>query len=306
MGTWDLPVNGNMSLLDTILGAVTSISTTGGTTALNSSQLANGTITVSGNLTSDAVLLFPAVQGWWSIENLCSNAATFGLFVVSGTATIAIGMPPGEVTDIQINGGSPKYRGLGRVGSYLDLAVATVPPWIARSTPVLPYLVCDGSSFNPSNYSQLNAVLGTNVLPDFRGRGSYFLNSGTGRLTSGGSGIDGNTIYAVGNNDGISLVSTQIPSLNGSNNISVSIVGGGLNNGSIAACLPGFGITGLNTGPQGAPTGNFVPVAATGGWGAVSSLSGNNNIIVNSGGASAKVPSTTPGVVAGIRMIRAA
>ena len=32
------------------------------------------------------------------------------------------------------------------------------------------YLLCNGASYNTTTYSALFAVLGTNVLPDFRGR----------------------------------------------------------------------------------------------------------------------------------------
>ena len=195
VGTWDVPLNGNSSLLDTITGGIASISVTTGDTALNSAQLACGTISVSGTLVTSASITFPAIQGWWSIENLTTGA--FALIVRAGSATTSIGVPQGEITDIQVNGNIVKYRNLGRIGSYLDLSLSSIPPWIAQST-VPPYLLCDGSSFSSGAYPYLASILGGTTLPDLRGRARFYLNGGTNRITSAGSGINGDAILSAG------------------------------------------------------------------------------------------------------------
>ncbi len=191
-----MPVNGNFGLLDTITGGITSVAVANGSsTALNAAQLACGTISVSGALTTNATIDFPAVQGWWSIENLTTGSSL--LIVRAGTFTQAIGVPPGEITDIQVNGNTVKYRNLGRVGSYIDLAVATVPTWISACN-IPPYLICDGSTFSAGTYPYLNTILGGNTLPDLRGRARFYLNGGTNRITTAGSGIDGDTMRSSG------------------------------------------------------------------------------------------------------------
>ncbi|MEL6986846.1 MAG: FG-GAP-like repeat-containing protein [Bacteroidota bacterium] len=75
-------------------------------------------------------------------------------------------------TDIQtlsLNGTSLSITN----GNSIDLSslvpIGTIQMW-PTSTPPSGWLICDGSTFNTSTYSDLNAVLGTNTLPDFRGR----------------------------------------------------------------------------------------------------------------------------------------
>lgn len=195
VGAWNVPLNGNFGLLDTIVGGVTTISTTGGNTTLNAAQLQGGTISVTGALASNAGLIFPAVQGWWSIENLTTGASV--LFVSAGAGTEIICLPPGEITDIQINGNNARFRNLGRIGSYWDYAGAAVPAWVTQCSKP-PYLNCDGSAYNTTTYPALAAILATSVLPDIRGTTRYTLNQGTNRVTAGGSGIDGNTRFTIG------------------------------------------------------------------------------------------------------------
>lgn len=209
VGTWDVPVNGNMAIIDTIVGGIASIATTGGNTTLSPAQYQGGTISVTGALVSNAGLIFPAVQGWWSIENLTTGASV--LFVSAGNGAEIICLPPGEITDIQINGNVARFRNLGRVGSYMDYAGSAVPTWISQCSKP-PYLNCDASVFSSATYPALFAILGTTTLPDIRGTTRYTLNQGTGRVTSGGSGVDGNTRFIIG---GDQLMQGHVHNVNG-------------------------------------------------------------------------------------------
>ncbi len=303
-GTWDVPVNGNMSLLDTILGGYTSISSTGGTTTLNASQLAGGTISVSGAMASNITLLFPAVQGWWSIENLTTNNNSFAVLVACGTGATVIGIPPGEVVDIQINGNTPKYRNLGRVGSYLTLATSTVPPWITQST-VQPYLNCDGTTFSAVTYPYLNAYLGGTSLPDARGRLVATLNQTTNRMTTAGGGVNGDTLLAAGGFDTHTLTVGQIPTGlvgNNSNNFAISVSGGGSTIPLANSNVLNIAVTNVG--------GQNVPYSNGGTWTGAGSLSGTvgsgsvNIQITNSGGQAHSI--MQPTVVGGLTLIRAA
>lgn len=295
MDTWDTPLNNNSLLLDTIVGGITSIATTGGTTVLNAAQAACGTISLTGALGSSAVIAFPAVQGWWSIKNRTTNNNNFGVFAVCGAIANSIGIPPGEITDIQININTVEYRNLGRIGSYLDLAPGTVPPWMSLSTQPFPYLVCNGSSFDPAIYPVLADILGTATLPDFRGRAPYYLNSGTGRLTVAGAGINGDVPFSAGGANGITLAANQIPSLTSVNGAqAISVVS--------SDTVPKNYLT--NT--VGTP-GSGTPAAFPGGnnLGTLTS-SGNNSISVTyTNGSQQIVGNAAPGIVSGIRMIRA-
>src|SRR5262249_44480409 len=50
-------------------------------------------------------------------------------------------------------------------------------------------------------YPGLAIIVGGTTLPDMRGRGRMYLNQGTGRITAGGGGVDGNTLFAAGGNE---------------------------------------------------------------------------------------------------------
>lgn len=292
--TWDAPVNANMALLDTIVGGVLNISTTGGTFNLNAAQLACGTIVVTGALAGGVTLVFPnpGIQGWWTIGNFTTNTSN-NVAVISGNQSRSLCIPPGEYADIQINVNTPAYRNLARIGSYFDLAATAVPPWITGQS-IPPYLLCDGSAFDGSVYPYLAAMIGAN-LPDFRGRGSFFLNGGTGRLTAGGAGINGDILGSVGGANGVTLAVSQIPSLtsvNASQGISVtSTATVPRNYSSNTVGTPGTGT------PVSFPTGNNIGLLTS---------SDLNSISVTYTNASQQiVGNAPPGIVSGIRLIRA-
>lgn len=80
VGTWDVPVNFNMSQLDTVLGGVTSIALTNVNVALSAAQYNCGFINLTGVLTGNVVLTFPTKGRSYIINN-----ATTGAFTITGT-----------------------------------------------------------------------------------------------------------------------------------------------------------------------------------------------------------------------------
>jgi hypothetical protein len=294
VNTWDGPLNSGLSIVDSSLGAVLNISTTGGITGLNATQLQNGTISVTGALSSAATLAFPLVMGWWRIENLTTG--NFPLVVgTSGAEVIAI--PPGGLYDVQINGGTARFCNLPPVGSYLDLASSSIPVWIQYCTKA-PYLLCDGSAFSGATFPQLAVFLGGTTLPDFRGRSGHYLNAGTSRLTTTGAGIDGNTLLAVGGANGVTLAADRIPSLISSNLAqSISVTSG--------ATVPKNGtIDTIQSGSSGTPV---LYARMTGGTQGTLDSFANNSISVTYNNASQQlVQNAVPGIMSGIRLIRAA
>lgn len=211
VGSWGTVLNSNLTIIDTIVGGSTNIVTTGGNILLNSAQLANGNFVVSGTLTSSAVLVFPAIAGWWTVYNATSGPYAVG--VVCGSQSNIIFMPPGEITEVQLITNNAYYRNLGRIGSYMDLATTSVPLWIAACT-VPPYLNCDGSTFSAATYPVLANMLGGTTLPDQRGRVRVALNQGTGRVTAAVSGVDGDTLKASGGSQASTIAQGYLPAIN--------------------------------------------------------------------------------------------
>lgn len=210
VGTWDIPVNGDFTIIDACFGSVTTLALASTTpVALTITQAQVNVLRFTGILTGNIVVTVPAIVKGWSVENLCTVGA-FGVYLQNASGGQQIGMPPGETVDVYSDGTNMRYRNLGRIGSYLDDAGASVPAWILNST-IPPYLNCDGSTFSAVTYPFLAAKLGTTTLPDLRGRQRIFLNQGTGRVTTANGGVDGNTLFAVGGNPSLAIAQPELP-----------------------------------------------------------------------------------------------
>lgn len=198
-GTWGPYINGNQDLLDNFLGGTATIALTNSPVTLSSAQYQCAFIRFTGAITANVAITFPAVGSFYTIINDTTNSSNF---IVTALTTAAggrtIGLPPGNMTAILTDGVNARFSGLPPVGTYWDYGGSSVPAWVSACT-IPPYLNCDGTTFSSATYPNLHAVLGgSNALPDLRGRVRAYLNQGTGRITNGISGIDGNTLKAAG------------------------------------------------------------------------------------------------------------
>lgn len=218
-GAWGPVLNANDSVLDSVTSnvfvvALTNVNVTLTTPPGSGSAWAgpygsqSGIIRFTGVLSAAVTVTFPR-SGFWIVENLCTVGA-FYVALASSAPGKVICAPPGEATHIICDGTDVKYVDLGRVGSYLDLGASAVPAWITNCS-VPPYLNCDGTTFNAVTYPVLNTLLGGNTLPDLRGRSRAALNQGTGRITTAGGGVDGNTILAAGGSQTHTLTISEMP-----------------------------------------------------------------------------------------------
>lgn len=205
VGTWGDVLNDNFDIIDSNLGGVATISLTNTNVTLNAAQYQCGTIRLSGALSGNVVITFPAVQAWWTIDNQTTGAFVATLWIGSGQV---IAVEQGAIADILSDGANMKFRNLPAVGTYLDVCDATVPAWITACT-VPPFLNCDGTTFSAVTYPYLNTKLGGNTLPDLRGGSRATLNQGTSRITTAGSGIDGNTRFSRGGSETVQLTGNQ-------------------------------------------------------------------------------------------------
>ncbi len=72
VGTWDTPLNANATQLDTVLGGVTSIALTNINVTLSAAQYNCGFINLTGGLTGNVVLTFPAKGRFYIVNNQCT------------------------------------------------------------------------------------------------------------------------------------------------------------------------------------------------------------------------------------------
>jgi hypothetical protein len=199
VGTWDTPVNNNMTLLDLAGGGVSTISLNNSPVVLSAAQFKSAVLVFNSTLTGNCAITFPtSFIKPYTIRNACTGSSAFVItLLTTASATQTIAAPPGESISVYGDGTSLNYMSLGRVGSYWDHGGSSVPAWVSACT-VPPYLACVGGSFSGTTYPALAGYLGGTTLPDSRGRARYALDAGVSRVTSAISNVAGNTLFAGG------------------------------------------------------------------------------------------------------------
>lgn len=202
VGVWDTPVNGNSVVIDRSIGGITTIALNNSPVVLSAAQFQSKTLIFNSTLTGNVAITFPT-SFTKSYEVL--NGTTALAFTVTLTTTAAggqvIAVPPGDMIECYNDGVNIKFKNLGRVGTYWDYAGSSMPSWVSGCT-VPPYLNCDASPISSAAYPVLFSLIG-GTTPDSRGRSRFTINQGTGRVTVGISGVDGNTALAAGGNESL-------------------------------------------------------------------------------------------------------
>src|SRR5512146_1656587 len=143
-GTWGPFVNGNVGILDTMLGGVTTIALLNTPVVLSSAQYQCAFVRLTGAITANIALTFPPVGSFYTLINDCTNSSAF---IVTAQTSVGggrvIGLPPGTMTGIMTDGTNARYMNTPPVGSYWDYSGSSVPLW-GDSCTVPPYLICDG------------------------------------------------------------------------------------------------------------------------------------------------------------------
>lgn len=218
-GAWGTAaINPNMQVIGGYLGGIQSVSLSTANVSLSIAtgvigtgsitagagpvQVANAVLKFTGAITSNIVVTFPC-PGFWMVRNDCTGAFTLRVRA-AGTGNV-IGLPPGELTHVYNDGTNFDFVDMGRVGSYMRLAVSTTPAWMIACT-VQPFLPCVATAaYSASVYPALAVMLGSTFggngittfgVPDKSNRIGVPI--GGGRLTAAGSGIDGSTLGASG------------------------------------------------------------------------------------------------------------
>lgn len=309
-GTWDVPVNGDFSSLDGYLGGVQTISLSNAPVTLTApagtptatggpTQAQNAVLSFTGALTNNVQITLP-LPGYYIISN-----GTTGNFVVTFRAAGSggiIAVDKGEVQHIFNDGNNVNFANLGRIGTVeIWAGLSSMPAWVNACSKA-PYLLCDGTIYNFSSFPALGARLvnwfgGNGVttfgVPDLRGRVPLPFDSTTTRITTAGSGLNGQVLGSTLDQQTITLITSQMPLHTHPNTISVTDPG----HAHGLPVDPGVG-SGATFAQSGADVGsNFTNPAQTGINVAIT------NVSQGGGGAHANVQ---PSQVTGIAVIRAA
>lgn len=208
-------LNVNFTSMDGIVGGVQTVSLSASNVSLTASttsitpgagpfQADNFLIKFTGTISTNVVVTFP-MPGFYIVSNNC-----VGNFWVkaraSGTGNV-IGLPPGKAIHIWTDGTNCDFANMPDVGSFMDLAVSTTPVWFNACT-VLPWLLCDGSTYSTASYTALAAMLGSTFggngsstfgVPDLQSRVRVALaTAGVGRITFGVAGFTSTVWGAAG------------------------------------------------------------------------------------------------------------
>lgn len=103
VGTWDTPLDTNFDTLDAVIGATTSVAAAGTGATLTQTQANARRISITGVLTQNYLLTFPAIGGEWVVANGCTGNFTVTL-KVTGSAVTAITINQGDNIVVSSNG----------------------------------------------------------------------------------------------------------------------------------------------------------------------------------------------------------
>jgi Phage Tail Collar Domain len=290
VGTWDTPVNNNMTLLDLVCGGNTTISLNNANITLSAGQFKSKLIVFNSTLTGSVTITFPtSFTKSYEVYNACSGTSAFTItLATTASGGSAVALPPGEIKDVINTGVSMVFKNLGYVGQYWDYAGSSLPNWVSACT-VPPYLYCDGSTFSSATYPQLTMLLGGTTLPDMRGRTRFSIDAGAGRLSSGTIGFNPNTALAAGGSQTATLQTSNLPPYTPA--------------GTVANTPPAVNIMIGGAGGAG-PAFNQNPAAA-----ALAGQNADTSIFTGTpaaGQVSNPLPIIPPALIGGITMIRSA
>ena len=92
VNTWNIPVNGDMSIIDAALGGTTSLNASSGSVTLTATQYQKMILNVTGSISADVTYTIPSgVGGQWVVKNLTTGG--YSVVIASGgggsSATVA-------------------------------------------------------------------------------------------------------------------------------------------------------------------------------------------------------------------------
>lgn len=207
VGTWNTPVNGNFTAIDSCFGSITSVSLSNANVSLTTAQLQCFRLSFVGALTANVTVSLPAnVGGIFEVSNSTTGAYTVTLNNANGGTSVLI--PQNILLQVSCDGTNVSVSANAiPVGTMLDTAAASADPG---------FLLCYGQPISRIVYAALFARIGTVYgtgdgsttfnIPDRRGRASFGKDdmggSAAGRITVAGGNFDGTVLGASGGQQG--------------------------------------------------------------------------------------------------------
>lgn len=135
VGTWDVPVNGNMTILDNLLGGAQAVTLTNADVTLSQTQANHLTFNLTGTLILNVNLIFPAIGGFFFIKNNTTGSFTVTAKTSAGGSTGII-IPQGSLKLIYLDGtnanqpnGDVAINGVAGINRLLDFQTSLSDRW---------------------------------------------------------------------------------------------------------------------------------------------------------------------------------
>jgi hypothetical protein len=101
--TWNVPVNGDMSIIDQAFGGTTSLNATSGSAVLTVSQYRSLILSISGAIAADVTYTIPSgVGGQWVVYN--NTSGNYTVYLASGGGGNIEPLPQGQQSLMACNG----------------------------------------------------------------------------------------------------------------------------------------------------------------------------------------------------------
>jgi hypothetical protein len=103
VNTWNIPVNGDMSIIDSALGGTTSLNATSGSVTLTVAQYRPLILNVTGSISADVTYTIPSgVGGQWVVKNLTTGG--YNVIIASAGGGSSATVANGNVATIACDG----------------------------------------------------------------------------------------------------------------------------------------------------------------------------------------------------------
>lgn len=217
---WGVVLNNNFAIIDSNISSTLTVSLSSSNVTLNPTQAQNMAFLLTGTLSANVSLIYPAKGGFFLIRNATAGAFTVTVITAAGGSQGVL-VHQGQIATLYSDGTNVAFADdTARVpiGAIVDFGGSNAPAG---------WLLCFGQAVPRAAYPALFTAIGitwgggdgstTFNLPDFRGR----LRAGrddmggtpANRLTTAGSGVNGIALGAVGGAQNVTLTSGQIPAL---------------------------------------------------------------------------------------------
>lgn len=151
-GTWGAVLNAqDFQIIDNVLGNVQTISLSASNFTLNTAQTQVATIKLTGVLTANVTVFFPAIGRVYFVQNACTGAFTVTL-AITGTPGATALVPPNSLSgQLFVLDGTNVYADFGGTPpGKVDMFIMSAVPY--------GWLIMDGSAVSRASYPALNLL----------------------------------------------------------------------------------------------------------------------------------------------------